>query len=314
MSLRSVGVMLIVGWSLMATSPQSLQAGAYSAIYAFGDSLTDTGNAFLATGGASPPPGYFNGRYSNGPLWIDHVAAHFGLAPLTPAILPGGTNYAIAGATSGLGLSPVGSPNLLSQIGLFQSNLGGGAADGNALFTISVGSNDFFGGELNPAVPAGNVSLAIQSLAVLGARHVLVLDTGLLGSTPRALMSLSPIQQAGLNALATGYSNQLRANVSALRSTLGIGLSMADILETSKRVHTTPAAYGFSNITDGAYLVGDFSAAGYLYWDDIHPTAAGHALIAERAIAAIPEPSAVVLLGVGLALIPLFRRRFRQNA
>ena len=167
---------------------------------------------------------------------------------------------------------------------------------------------------MNPAVPAGNVSLAIQALAALGARRVLVLDTGLLGSTPRALASLSPIQKAGLNALAHGYSNQLRTNVVGLRSTLGISIAMADIFETSANVHANPAAYGFSNITQGAYLVGDFAATGYLYWDDIHPTAAGHALIAQRALSAIPEPSTIVLVGVGLALLPFFRRGRPQAA
>ncbi len=308
MSLRKAGVLLILGLSLTVIPIRALQAGPFSAIYAFGDSLTDTGNAFLATGGATPPPGYFNGRYSNGPLWIDHVAAHYGLAPLTPAFVPGGTNYAIAGAASGLGLSPVGSPNLLSQIGLYQSNLGGGTADPGALYTIMIGSNDFFGGELNPAVPASNVSLAIQSLAALGAHRVLVLDTGLLGNTPRALATLSPIQQAGLNALALGYSNQLQTDLAGLRSTLGISIYFAEILKASANIHANPAAFGFSNVTDGAYLVGNYAATGYLYWDDIHPTAAGHALIAQQAVAAIPEPASQILLGLGTLMLGLSRR------
>lgn len=314
MSLRSAGLLLIVGLSLTVTPCRELQAGPYSAIYAFGDSLTDTGNAFLATGGATPPAGYFNGRYSNGPVWIDHLAVNYGLAPLTPAFVPGGTNYAIAGATSGLGLSPVGSPNLLSQIGLYQSNLGGGTADPGALYTIMIGSNDFFGGELNPAVPAGNVSLAIQTLASLGARRVLVLDTGLLGNTPRALTTLSPVQQAGLNALAVGYSNQLQTDLATLQSTLGISIYRADILKTSAKIHANPGAYGFSNVTDGAFLVGNYAATGYLYWDDIHPTAAGHALIAQQAIAAIPEPSSVLLLGLGTLVLGLARRTSRTAA
>jgi phospholipase/lecithinase/hemolysin len=314
MRLRSVGVLLIVGLSLTVSPVRGLQAGSFSAIYGFGDSLTDTGNVFLATGGATPPPGYFNGRFSNGPLWIDHLAVHLGVAPLTPAIIPGGTNYAVGGATSGTGFAPLGSPNLLTQIGLYQSNLAGGFADPNALYTINAGGNDFLGGELNPAVPAANIGLAIQALAALGARHVLVLDLELIGSTPRALASLSPPQQAGLNLLSSSFSSQLRTTVAGLRSTLGIHLAMADIFDTFEKVHASPGAYGFSNVTDGAYLVGDYAATGYLYWDDIHPSAAAHALMGQQAIAAIPEPSAIVLLGLGTLVLGLARRTSRTAA
>jgi outer membrane lipase/esterase len=314
MSLRSRGVLLILGLSLTLISPRSLQAGPFSAIYSFGDSLTDTGNAFLATGGANPPPGYFNGRFSNGPLWIDQFAGYLGLAPLTPAIIPGGTNYAVAGAMSGVGNSPVGAPNLLTQIGIFQANLGGGAADSSALYTINIGGNDFLGGQTDPTIPAANVSLAIQSLAALGATRILVLDTELLGYTPRALSLLNPIQQAGLNLISTAYSAQLQANLAGLGSTLGISIYLTDILETSAKVHANPAAYGFTNITDGAYLVGNFAATGYLYWDDIHPTTAGHALIAQRALAAIPEPSTLVLWGMGTLALGWARRRHQTAA
>jgi phospholipase/lecithinase/hemolysin len=314
MRLRNVGSLLVVCLSLTVAPLRPLQAGPYSAIYSFGDSLTDTGNVYLATGGTLPPAGYYNGRFSNGPLWIDHLAVQLGLAPLTPAIVPGGTNYAVGGATSGSGFTPLGSPNLLTQIGLFQSNLGGGPADSSALYTINAGGNDFLGGELNPATPAGNISLAIQALAALGARHVLVLDLELIGSTPRALASLSPIQQAGLNLLSQNFSNQLKANVAGLRSSLGIELSMADIFDTFQQVHANPGAFGFTNVSDGAYLVGDFAANGYLYWDDIHPSAAAHALMAQRALAAIPEPSALVMLGLGVFGLSWSLRGSRRSA
>ncbi|MFM7172253.1 MAG: SGNH/GDSL hydrolase family protein, partial [Caldilinea sp.] len=154
--------------------------------------------------------------------------------------------------------------------------------------TINAGGNDFLGGELNPAVPAGNISLAIQALAALGARHVLVLDLELIGSTPRALATLSPLQQAGLNLLSQNFSDQLQANVAGLRSALGIQIAMVDVFDTFAKVHANPGTYGFSNVTDGAFLVGDYAAAGYLYWDDIHPSAAAYFLMGQRAIAAIP--------------------------
>src|SRR5215469_5066295 len=48
-------------------------------IIVFGDSLPDTGNAFEATGHREPAsPPYFDGRFSNGPVWVEDFAASFG--------------------------------------------------------------------------------------------------------------------------------------------------------------------------------------------------------------------------------------------
>jgi len=46
----------------------------YDALYAFGDSLTDTGRE------PAPDIGYYMGRYSNGPLWVEYLSQRLGLA------------------------------------------------------------------------------------------------------------------------------------------------------------------------------------------------------------------------------------------
>ena len=71
-------------------------ASSFDAIYVFGDSYSDVGNIFIATGGAKPAPPYYKGRFSNGPIWIDHLAGAYGLT-VTPS-LKGGTDYAFGGA------------------------------------------------------------------------------------------------------------------------------------------------------------------------------------------------------------------------
>ena len=47
---------------------------AFSGIVVFGDSLSDTGNFFLASGGAVAGPPYFEGRFSDGPVWVEVLA------------------------------------------------------------------------------------------------------------------------------------------------------------------------------------------------------------------------------------------------
>jgi len=77
-------------WSLMIaafllTASRSAFAAipTYDALVVFGDSYCDVGNLYLATGGAEAAPPYYDGRFSNGPIWLDHVAGFLGV-PLKP--------------------------------------------------------------------------------------------------------------------------------------------------------------------------------------------------------------------------------------
>ena len=68
----------------LAAGALSAHAQPYSGIVIFGDSLSDTGNVRAATGGAFPNLAegpYFNGRFSNGPIWVDFFCS-------TPKLLP----------------------------------------------------------------------------------------------------------------------------------------------------------------------------------------------------------------------------------
>ena len=66
----------------------------------FGDSLSDVGNVYLATNGIEPASPYVDGQFSNGPVWVQDLAARLGLPALTPS-LAGGSDYAFGGATTG---------------------------------------------------------------------------------------------------------------------------------------------------------------------------------------------------------------------
>ena len=89
---------LVLGLSLV---PVLAAAGPLREVVVFGDSLSDSGNVFVATEAVlaeaipvSPP--YFQGRFSNGPVWVDILAEKLGLQ-LRP-FLQGGTNFAFGGA------------------------------------------------------------------------------------------------------------------------------------------------------------------------------------------------------------------------
>src|SRR5436305_5182152 len=72
----------------------------YSAIYGFGDSLSDAGNVYTSTLNVIPASPPYAGTFSNGPSWVQDSSLSLGLGPLTAA-LAGGTDQAWGGATTG---------------------------------------------------------------------------------------------------------------------------------------------------------------------------------------------------------------------
>src|SRR5687768_7643325 len=82
----------------------------FTAVVAYGDSLSDNGNLF-AVAGQPGPPAYVAGRASNGPLAAELLSANFGI----PFV-----NLAWAGATTGIGnhLDPGGTPTSFGVNGL----------------------------------------------------------------------------------------------------------------------------------------------------------------------------------------------------
>ncbi len=94
--LRTISISILV--VLLASCGGGYGSYKYNGFVVIGASLSDTGNVSAATGGASPgaAPNYFGGRWSNGLLWIENVAASYGKT-VTPSLL-GGKNYAYGGA------------------------------------------------------------------------------------------------------------------------------------------------------------------------------------------------------------------------
>jgi len=307
-------------------------AGPYSDLVIFGDSLSDTGNVFILTGGAVPSQSvgpYDGGRFSNGPLWVETLAAGLGLPTAASPFLLGGGNYAFAGAKTGVGVTP---PDLLLQ-SIF---LWGGShpvADANALYVVMAGGNDMraardafqtnsaadIAGRQTAAEAAiGNLLVDLFYLQSRGVKNVLLANLPDLGGTPEAV-------SLGLQAASTDATLRFDAFFPALLAigTQGLGLNMSFLdlagLYQSVLFDATSnggAVYGITNVTDPC--AGFLGSAGNacatsLFSDNLHPSARTHQLIglaALQAVGAIPEPSTVLLFAVGLfGVIGWSRRR-----
>ncbi len=150
----------------------------YDALYVFGDSYCDVGNLYLATSGAEAAPPYYNMRFSNGPLWIDHVAGFLGV-PMKPYLL-GGTNFAFGGAWVTQPSSVTGVPSVPEQVGIYLLQHGG-KADPNALYILEGGGNDILDTTTGSPETLGlHIAEGIHDSEVLllkaGARHFVIPD------------------------------------------------------------------------------------------------------------------------------------------
>jgi phospholipase/lecithinase/hemolysin len=319
-----------------------LQAAPIDAIYAFGDSLSDIGNIYAYTSVAAPPAfpaaPYVNGQFSNGSVWVQDLAHFLGLAPLTPSLL-GGTDYAFGGAETSvtpfnLPTSTAGSDLLTGQLPAFQS--AHATADPNALYTIWIGSNDLnaivtnqtpaqYGSDIGLVV--GNIDTAINTLAGLGAKNFLILTVPDLGLFPSvtaggpAASSLASTLSATLDSTLVNGSGPI-PSLSALAGADGIKISVLNTYALFDRIVANSSAYGLTNVTQPC-LTGEVNFSGgtpcaaqnqYLFWDGDHPTAAGHAIIANAALNVVaPEPGSIALIAAGMLGLAIVRRRFQTR-
>jgi phospholipase/lecithinase/hemolysin len=312
--------MALIALGMISLAGGVARGGQVTGIVSFGDSLSDLGNFYAATRGASPPSAlhYDQGRFSNGPIWLEYLAHDLGIAAPTASV-NGGTDYAYGGAMTGTGTTSstfLGAtatvPNIGTQIATY---LGSHTPNANQLFTIWGGANDFLnGGQTNPYIPAQNIATEITTLALAGAKNFIVPNLAALGSLPITLTYPSQIQQE-LNALTVAFNQILNAEATQLEHRLGIQIQVLNVYGITQSVINDPSLYGFTNVTtDAVQDNGGTNAQGYLFWDIVHPTTYADSIIAA---AAVPEPSSVVLLSMalsGLAVGAGIRLRVRRAA
>ncbi len=255
---------------LTATSGYS-----FAVLYAFGDSLSDTGRD------PAPAPSYFNGRYSNGALWVEYLSAQLGL-PYNAS-----NNFAVSGSTTS---------DLASQIaGLAPStNLQ------TALFTVWSGGNDFLNNVELGVNDAGwsnvvtaavlNLTNAITGLFTDGAREVMVVNLPNVGETP------------GLSSAPPGYASYVDSKVKLFNTLLasaltnvaqqcpGLRIYPLEVNSLLNTILSAPTTFGFTVTTMGALedpSLTDKSFTGpgadYVFWDLVHPTTKVHAMVAALA-------------------------------
>jgi phospholipase/lecithinase/hemolysin len=302
----------------------------------FGDSLSDNGNAYIATGGAQPGANYATGMFTDGTnttpstttplgLWSDQLAGKLGLADPGPflSFAPGATNFAVASADTGYNGSFFVGDQVNGYLALAPNN----TASSTSLYTFWAGANDIADSK-SAKTAADNIALNILQLAGAGAKTFLWLDLPPLGETPDAfaLDTVVPTTTSYLNGQSAEFNAEWQTDLYHLQS-LGINVVGVDVnsifteVAAQYRAGCTVGAsnpYCFSNITSPAQGVAGANPNDYLFWDGHHPTTEADSLIAGLAAAdlsAVPEPvsSGQLLAGLALLVGGVLRARRRQS-
>ncbi|HMD97915.1 MAG TPA: SGNH/GDSL hydrolase family protein [Terriglobia bacterium] len=320
---RTLTLTLAIG--LLVAWPVSSLADSISQLVVFGDSLSDTGNVYIGTGGATPaPPFYTAGLYTDGPdsfpstpgpqgVWVQQLAGMLGVPSPTPSLALG-TDYAFGGALTGHdpGFPGPGiEPFVGDQLNLYLTGHPLGVPS-NALYVFWAGANDIFTGLNTPQQAATNLAANINTLYADGGRDFLWLDMPPLGETPDGL-ALGSVVSGELNLASQAYNAAWSSSISVLEATdPGIKIVGVDVYGLVDSMLADPSAYGFVNATDKAQSQ-NVDPNTYLYWDGVHPTTEGHYQVAKLAYQDLttPELPASMLLGTALlvGLVVLGRRR-----
>lgn len=303
-------------------------AASFPTIYAFGDSLVDSGNTQLAVigvGGADPAPasvGYFDGRFTNGPALADALNDRI-VGGNMVASLAGGDNYSFGGARARDKAGLI--PDLPLQVGAYLADFGG-VADPNALYFINAGGNDVRDILLDGLGPAtvigdavGSIASQITTLAGAGAVNFLVAGVGNVGSLPE-IIPFGPTAIAGGTGASLGLNGALFPALEGLAGAIpSVNIWYLDVFAIGTQILADPAAFGLpAGLITQTSCVGDGvnpACGNYAFFDNVHPAALFSGIVADEAVyvlhgdpLGVPEPAAVALLALVLGAAALRRR------
>ncbi len=263
---------LLVWVSILAVLSPPVGAQPFDAIHAFGDNFTAT------TGGP-----YFQGRWCNGLVWPEHLAAKWALP-----------NQARNNHAQGL----ADSQDILNQV----TSLRGGGLE-KSLCVVFAGAWDF--GPYSHQEPdaslwknfsarvLANNSNAVLTLYLKGARSVAVLNQPDFMRWPE-FAALSNTNKTYFRSRTIEFNRALRSTMSDLQSSRAdLMLRMVDVFALFEVVLEQPWNYGFTEtgisvIHDTRLTNKSFNGPGsnYLFWDPISITSKMQAMIADWIIGA----------------------------
>lgn len=279
-------------------SSAEVQNNSFTRLFIFGDSLSDTGNTSKLFSGLFPKiPPYFKGRLSNGPVWVEHFSQTMNIS--SEQVF----NFAFAGARANQGRFPV--PSLDKQVSKYiKWNKNG--ADPNALYIIWIGANDLINDEDKKndfqvvSKTSNQIKNQIKVLIHHGAKHFLIPNLPAISLSPFAFEKDAKQKNTKfsehIGIMTTHYNSLLQQNLNNLTIEYpDVKFIRFDAYLTLKNIMDYASAFGFSNVNQrcnpNGYLNDHLAICNfpdeYLFWDTVHPSAAGHKLLSDFIISTL---------------------------
>lgn len=254
-----------------------------SKLIIFGDSLSDNGNSYEYSHHQKPPKSfYYEGRYSDGPIWIDYVLKQLFENNPHPSIL----NYAFGGA--GVLYSKSQSFTLSQEIDSYL--LTHHSTDPDSWFVVWIGSNDYF---LNPDMTetmskkiVAEISRNLLRLAQHDAHHIIIVAMPDLGLSPFANdLELQP----QLSAISSRHNHLLQENILSLRTRFPkTDWQFVDMNPLLTQIMRHPKQYGFLHTVKRCLEPGPnhgkLNCANFVFFDQLHPTTQIHKIFSQQFI------------------------------
>lgn len=268
-------------------------------IVSFGDSLTDTGNMATVSQtfldwipGGSPLPGrsWFAGRFSNGPSWVEYLAARNGLPHNNWAVGGAQTEDARFGLINGIE----------SQIASFfeSAETIPGYQPERTLFTFLVAGNDF----VNDSKYATDIVKlqreALDTLVARGARKILIVNLPDVSVAP--VFRMGRTDRDDVHRRVYTYNSGLQGIISSVikraaeKGIRDLDIRKVEAYDRFNQVLAEPARYGFDNVKESCLQIDSDSFFNYMkehrprkhcvadrfmFWDTLHPTTRMHELM-----------------------------------
>jgi hypothetical protein len=247
-------------------------------------------------------PPYWQGRFSNGQVWLEYVSDAYGLQTSIGSGTATGDNRAFGGSQTGTGYSYLLLPNVGTQISNYLTSVQSTISN-TEVVSLWAGGNDFLYGSANADIIATNMEAHIRQLANGGATEFIIPNLPPLESTPE-ISSRSQSQQTAIQQEVVLYNQKLAGIIVNLSAELGITIHSIDAWTIFNDILQNKQALGLTNTQDAACTGGisllplPICSSGdtvvpnvdeYLFFDKAHPTRVMHRFIARFAIEAIGE-------------------------
>lgn len=260
----------------------------FEKLFFFGDSITDPGRLPQPF---RPDPPYVGGRFTNGEVYAQVLSRELGVSS---------ANFAFGGAKA----VPSGPEQRLigldAQVRAFEARYFFDAPSGSAA-SIFIGGNDYHDADPNDQTIVGDVLERIDNAAVRlaqkGVDELVLFNLPASSKMPRGL-SLPAAELAAEDAMIAAHNAGLR-KLAATYNKAGVSTTIVDVDRLSREVAADQGTFGLKVLDITLYTLDDDDRPvptgvtswadpdEVAYFDPVHPSAAGHGILAAFAEATL---------------------------